>query len=232
MKYKLIYKDVVVDVLDTIKYVRYIQKFNKIVTTDRTSAHGVFGSNGKTVYILEGKPYPKNKNYKVVKLVTITDREYNELFNTLTTSERVAKKVVIDAHKKSKLEELSLKCKETIINGIIVKLSDGNYHSFRLTTEDQLNLLTIETQLQLKAQSTIYHETGKPCEVYSVEDMLTIISYARKHIDYHTTYYNLLKYCVNNLTDVEEIDAVEYGDDLTKYSLPQSLQELLSEVSK
>ena len=53
--FKVIYNEIVIDLIETVKWVRCLKKSKQIVNTDKSSAHGFYGSDNKTVYILEGK---------------------------------------------------------------------------------------------------------------------------------------------------------------------------------
>jgi hypothetical protein len=84
-----------------------------------------------------------------------------------------------------------------------------------LTAEDQLNLLSIENQLKAGASSVLYHATGMPCKLFYREDMLKVIAAFRKHVLYHTTYFNVAKQYINTLTDAKKIETFAYGTDVS-----------------
>ena len=45
--------------------------------------------------------------------------------------------------------------------------------------------------------------------------MLGLVQAATQFITYHTTYFNLLKHTILDMTDIEEVKKVEYGTELS-----------------
>lgn len=227
--FKVVYNDIVIDLLTEVKYFRYLRKSNKTAITDATSADGFYGSNDELFY-LEGRRYPQDKKVKIVKLIEITPSEYSELQFKLKNNIKVEGNIAsLITAKKNKIELLSKECNNKITDGVNVLLTDGKYYNFRLTIEDQINLIDIEKQLKMGIKEVIYHSTNSVCKLYSKEDMTKIIDAAFKHRKYHTTYFNLLKYCINNMNTVEEINNVSYGDDLLKFEITDSFKNFIKE---
>ena len=108
-------------------------------------------------------------------------------------------------------------------------MNDGTYQTFRLTIEDQLNLLGIEREILNGEQSFLYHSTNNVCEFYSQEEMLRLINESYKHKTYHTTYFNLLKYCINNMSNIDAISQIEYGIDLFSLDIPEEIKVMIGE---
>ncbi|MCD7730455.1 MAG: hypothetical protein LUI05_03040 [Oscillospiraceae bacterium] len=109
-----------------------------------------------------------------------------------------------------KIAELSEKCEETIIAGVDV----GDLH-YSLTLADQLNLESLKTTIMGGATAVPYHADGELCAMYSAEDFLTVYNACALHKIGQTTYFNQLRAYVNSLTEIEEITAVTYGQELT-----------------
>lgn len=105
----------------------------------------------------------------------------------------------------AKKEELSKACEATIVAGVDV----GDKH-YSMTIEDQANILAWMAVAQT-GKAVPYHSDGNPCEVYSAEDFLAVANAAVAYKTHHTTYCNLLMRQVEEMTDAEEIKAVEYG---------------------
>lgn len=231
--YKIVYDNVIIDVLKTLKCIRYITKNDKIISCGYGTAHGIYSSNNKNIYILEGRNVPQgliDKGFHIIKLYEIPEAEYIKLYDEL----RLNKVIYNNANhiylvRQRKIEELSTNCNETITSGISVRLSDGYYHKYRLTIEDQLNLLIAEKELMNGAKRIMYHETNGLCEPYSARDMRTIIDAANKHRNYHTTYFNVLKYCINNMNTVEDIIDIYYGIDILDLNISNDLKVTLKE---
>lgn len=137
--------------------------------------------------------------------------------------------------KENKLSEINMMCQQQINKGIEVETSKGLKH-FSLSSEDQMNITALFTQLQsaLKGEpSTIdinkgvpYHADGELCCYWGAEDFANIATEATKHVFYHTTYTNFLRYYVNQIATKEELETVKYGMDLPK-ELQKQFAELL-----
>ena len=91
---------------------------------------------------------------------------------------------------------------------------DNKSYEFKLTTEDQINLLNLENQLNSGNKTFIYHATGLPCQIFTREDVSRVIKAYKKHILYHTTYFNTAKQYINSLTNIDKIKAFAYGDNV------------------
>lgn len=130
--------------------------------------------------------------------------------------------------KEQKKTELSFKCKETISKGIDVVIQDRTEH-FRLTVEDQLNLMRKKDELEKGELKIEYHADGMPCRYYSKEDMKKIICAADDFISYQTSYCNGLFQWINFLKTIDDVENIHYG-----INLPVQFQseQLKKEVGK
>lgn len=104
-----------------------------------------------------------------------------------------------------KKSELSAKCEKTILYGVDV----GDAH-YSLTLEDQANILAL-TPLAQAGNSVFYHSDSNMCREYSSDEFNKIVNAVTAHKTLQTTYCNLLMRQVEEMSDVEEIKAVEYG---------------------
>ena len=104
-----------------------------------------------------------------------------------------------------KKSELSEACEAVIIAGVDV----GDAH-YSLTIEDQANILAL-TPLAQAGSSVFYHSDSNMCCEYSPEEFNEIVNAVTAHKTLQTTYCNLLMRQVEEMSDVEEIKAVEYG---------------------
>ena len=209
--YKITHEGKIIDVVRNPSFIKFLSS-GHIAITDKLSAQGIVGSDSKTLYSFE--PITCHDTI-VVTIESITKDEFNRLCSLLNSEHRISvgERALVDA-KESVIESLSIICKEKITSGFSVKLLDGNTYNFRLTAEDQLNLLNLENQLNAGENAFIYHATDLPCKVFSRDDMLKIICAYRKHILYHTTYFNTSKQYVNSLTDLEAVKSFTYGTDI------------------
>jgi hypothetical protein len=209
--YKVIHDNKIIDVVKHPKFIKFLAS-GHIAIADRVTADGLVGSDSETLYCFA--PI-KGRNLTKVAIVEITETEFNRLSGLLNSGKVIsADESTLVKAKREKLEILSSICKNKIVGGFSVKLSDG-VQSFKLTTEDQLNLMQIENQLSYGEAYFVYHATNQPCKLYNREDMTKVISAFRKHVLYHTTYYNAVKQYINSLTDIEKVNMFSYGDDVS-----------------
>lgn len=209
--YKIISEDKVIDVVSQPKFVRFLQ-FGHIALTDKTTAQGIVGSDNSTVYsFISGNKYP------LVSIVEIKAEEFERLSSLLGSGQEVsADEAELVKAKRVKITALSGICKNKITAGFSLELSDGMTYGFKLTAEDQLNLIQIESQLNNGEEYFVYHATNQPCQIYGKDDMSKIIRAFRKHVLYHTTYFNAAKQYVNSLVDIEKVNLFSYGTDISE----------------
>lgn len=77
--YKLVSNNMVVDLLSTVCYVRYLPSQSRLIITDRQSANGVMGSDKDTLFHLDGTPNTFEDTVETVRVVEITNEEYDKL---------------------------------------------------------------------------------------------------------------------------------------------------------
>lgn len=125
--------------------------------------------------------------------------DYGNISDVVETSEPINE---IISQKKA---ELSAECEKAIIAGVDV----GDAH-YSLTIEDQANILAL-TPLAQAGNSVFYHSDSNMCCEYSPDEFNKIVNAVTAHKTLQTTYCNLLMRQVEEMSDVEEIKAVEYG---------------------
>lgn len=115
-----------------------------------------------------------------------------------------------------KIKEMKSKCRQSIINGINVYISETNsVEHFDLTVEDQLNLNSLRYQTLFEdVEKLPLHCKDGEFKYYTVEDTSNVLNEMDKHILYHNSYFNSLKRYINNLTDYKQVNSIEYGDDI------------------
>lgn len=170
--------------------------------------------------------------YETVEVIRIEKDEYDILYEAVEKGEDIQveqeqptpevgtppvdpnEEVTIDYVKTTKIAELNYVCNKVIENGVDVQLSDGNLYHFSLTTQDQLNLITLQSMIASGATSIPYHADGELCRYYSVDDISLVMDAATAHKTFHVTYFNSLKVYVNALEDITAIAGVQYGADI------------------
>ena len=222
--YKIIQNDKVVDVVKHPRFVSFLPT-GHVAITDKTSAQGILGSDNKTIYSF--KPV-KHIEATFGSIEEITLEEFNRLLSLLNSNQEIsADESALSTAKRDKIKYLSNVCKNKITSGFSIILSDGELYSFKLTIEDQLNLMSIENQLNSGAATFIYHATEQPCKFFNREDMIKIINTFRQYTLYHTTYFNIAKQYINSLVDIEKVKLFSYGMDVTSVTDDLVLKQIL-----
>lgn len=132
----------------------------------------------------------------------ITMEQIEDVFDLLWGDESDPKTI--------KIKEMSAACNAAIVNGVDVKLSDGNTYHFSLSHDDQLRLLYLQNHTE--GENLIpYHADGGSCQWYSIEDFTAIANAVVNWILYHESYFNSLQIYIKSLAEVEDIQNVYYG---------------------
>ena len=223
--YSIIYQNNIIDVVQNPTFVKVLPS-GHVTFTDKASANGIIGSDNKTIY---GFEQINRENAKIISIEEISEQEFNRLFSLLNSGHEItANKDALTAAIDEAINSLSETCNTKIIDGFSIRLSDSKKHDFRLTTEDQLNLLNLENQLNNGTNQTfIYHETGKPCQAYSRVDMIKIIKAFRQHVLYHTTYFNVAKQYLKSLVNINKVKAFKYGTNVLRVVEDDTIKQIL-----
>jgi hypothetical protein len=222
LMYKIIQNNKVIDVVRYPQFISFLAS-GHITMTDKASAEGILGRDNKTIYSFKSHPA-----YLTVTIEEITIKEFERLQGLLSSEQEVcADESVLAKARQSKISQLSNQCKAVINAGFSVLLADGETYKFKLTAEDQLNLMSIENQLNSGAETVVYHATNQPCRIFSRDDMLKVIKAFRRHVMYHTTYFNAAKQYINSLTDIEKINKFSYGEDVSSIIKDRVIKRIL-----
>lgn len=220
--YKIIQNEKVIDVVQVPRFVSFLAT-GHIAITDKTSAHGIVGSDNETIY-----SFSPSTKYGVVTIKEISANEFESLKKLLSSGQEVsADTTALEKAKQSKIKSLSNICKSKITAGFSVVLSNGESYNFRLTVEDQLNLMMLENQLNSGVENFIYHATEEPCRIYKREDVIRIVNAFKTHTLYHTTYFNTAKQYIKSLVDIEKVNLFTYGDDVSSILTDPVLAQIL-----
>lgn len=230
MYYSIICDDKIIDIVQRPVFIKVLPS-GHVAFTDKASANGIIGSDEKTIYSFE----PVNrKNVKVAIISEISENEFNRLNGLLNSGKAITAdfKALTVAINKT-INNLSEICNSKIVEGFSVRLSDGKKHNFRLTTEDQLNLLNLENQLNLSTDQTfVYHETGELCRVYTRNEIAKVIKAFKQHILYHTTYFNVARQYIKSLVDIDKVNEFTYGTDVSSVTTDKVIKQILKDGGK
>ena len=186
--------------------------------------------------------------YESAEVIQIDEQEYNTLKTALETEDEIVIEpetpveeepeyvdpndvITVDYVKSVKIAEMSNTCNKVITNGFDVTLSDGNSYHFSLTTQDQLNLITLSSMVASGETQIPYHADGELCRFYSAEDINIIITTATHFKTYQVSYFNALKAYIESMTDIETIGAVVYGMEIPAEHQSDVLKVLLAAMA-
>ena len=235
--YKLVdYKGAFIGVCTSSDFRRFQKKHKIILRCDE--------SLGQYVWY-NGKLYRSNwlvptitdtVEYIACDIIQIEEDVYNTLCRAIENNENIefeAEEVVeeeetdvieedvtIEFVRDSKISEMKSMCNKAITNGFDVVLGDGNTHHFSLSIHDQLNLVSM---MACGDSEIWYHGDGERNRIFSKEDTKLIFYKYMDHKNYHTTYFNAIKAYINSLTDMNDIDSVEYGMEIPEGFKPNFL---------
>ena len=173
------------------------------------------------------QPIPNSTRiFSIVDIIEIGQEEYDSLIEAIENHEPIPVEEeedepievieeptepdeLLEYVREGKINEMSRACRETIEAGFDLDIRGETKH-FSLTTQDQLNLMSLN--LMAQTESLIpYHADGEETTFYTRDEINTIIQTATELKIYNTTYYNALKGYINSLETIVEIGAITYG---------------------
>lgn len=190
---------------------------------------------------------PDTLNVINADVIEITETEYNTLYSAIESGEEIQiedeppqeeeipiidenTEITVEFVKSQKINEMSITCSNVITGGFDVVLSDGESHHFSLTTQDQLNLITLITIVASGETNIPYHADGELCKFYSPEDVIKISTGATNFKTYQVSYFNSLKAYIESMNDIESISAITYGVQIPEEYMSDVLKVLLKQI--
>ena len=149
---------------------------------------------------------PSQQIVKIVneELVETSDEERN-------AHKKKFLKNCLEETKDAKIKEINSFCSKLITAGVVI---DGERYSY--TLEDQSNILAALQNVKITGMSVPYHSNGNNFRLFSPAEIISIYIAQYKNLIQHTVYTNQLRqYIKNELSIIEDIKAVKYGDALT-----------------
>lgn len=244
--YKLINGETFVGIATSLDFLRYQAKHNILLACSEEEAQYV-QSNDSLYHASWMVPVTTGKiQYKDVELIAIEEDEYNVLLAAIKSGEDIVierdddgvdetpiidptEGVTVEYVKAMKTSEMSAMCNTVITNGFDIVLSDEEAHHFSLTTQDQLNLITLSTMVASGETSIPYHADGELCKFYSAEDITSIITAATSFKTYHVSYFNALKGYIAALDTIADIGEITYGIEIPDEYQSDVLRVLLTQ---
>lgn len=225
---KVIYNNLIIDILENPVFVRFIKSANRFVITDILSADGVMSRDRSEVYLLHTIESEDYKDSKVVTYVEIQENEYlNMLVNIKEPITGDGNVINIDELQKMMIDEANAMCHQIILNGFDIVLSDGISYHFSLEITDQLKISKLNDRAMSGVQVLPWHCDDGLCKFYSAEDIIAINAKMEYLIEYHTTYFNSLKNYIKNVRDKDVLVNIKYGVEIPQQYQSEVLAVLL-----
>lgn len=83
----------IIDVLETLTFVKCLPRTKKILRVDEKQANGLMSSNNNEIYHIYGTPYTFADYKKTICFEKIDAEEYNKLTHQLKENEKLEKRV-------------------------------------------------------------------------------------------------------------------------------------------
>lgn len=176
-------------------------------------AQGILALDGSVVYQLDGRASLGDDAEYTAYEITLPEYEaiIAELDPDIDPDPDPPYDDALERAIAEKIAEMSATCNAVIENGVDVELSDGETYHFSLTTQDQLNLTTLDAMVRSGATQIPYHADGELCKFYIAADIAAIVQAAKDWTSYHITYFNSLQCYIHSLQSIEEVGAITYG---------------------
>lgn len=78
MYYKIVKDNQILDLVDSLHYIKISEKSGHIILCPQNEAQGIISSTGEVWHLKGFFPFPK-KGYKTVDLIEIDEKEYHQL---------------------------------------------------------------------------------------------------------------------------------------------------------
>lgn len=120
----------------------------------------------------------------------------------------------LDEIKDEKIAELSELCHDAIYTGVTLLIDDAE-ETFSYTIEDQANIKEAWNYAKASNLAVPYHANGGNCKLYTLEQITKIYVAEQINLTQQTTYFNQLKMYISSLDNIEDVEKVAYGQELT-----------------
>ena len=91
--YKILENNQIIDVVESMKFVKYLPRSKKTIAVDEKQANGCISSNGDEIYHLLGTPYNFAETRKTVRYERIDAEEYERLTQHVKENQELENRV-------------------------------------------------------------------------------------------------------------------------------------------
>lgn len=225
--YKMINGETFVGIVSQLDFREYQKKHNILLACDEDTAQYV-QSEDSLYHASWMKPILTDRfPYTMVEMIPIDEEEYNALHEAIEAGKDIEvepdnpvedplpidpiEEITVEYARSAKINEMNNTCNKVITNGFDIVLSDGETHHFSLTTQDQLNLITLSSLVESGETAIPYHADGELCKFYSAADIGSIVMTATSFKTYQVSYFNALRAYIEKLDTIGDIMGITYG---------------------
>lgn len=104
--YKILENNQIIDVMEYMKFIKYLPRSKKIIAVDEKQANGCISSNGDEIYHLLGTPYNFVEARKTVRYERIDAEEYERLMKQVKNNQMLESRVKLLEEKLLELTRL------------------------------------------------------------------------------------------------------------------------------
>lgn len=104
--YKILENNQIIDVMKTLKFIKYLPKSKKTISVDERQANGCVSSNGAEIYHLLGTNYNFAEAHRTVRYEKIDQEEFDCLTKQLKQNQELENRVKQLEQKLLELEKL------------------------------------------------------------------------------------------------------------------------------
>lgn len=104
--YKILENNQIIDVVESMKFVKYLPRSKRAIAVDEKQANGCISSNGNEIYHLLGTPYTFAEVRKTVRYERIGAEEYERLTQQMKENQELENRVKYLEEKLLELTEL------------------------------------------------------------------------------------------------------------------------------
>lgn len=91
--FKIIENNQIIDVVESLMFVKCLPKSKKVICVDERQANGIMASNGNDVYHIYGTPYTFEDVVRSVRFEEINVEEYERLTQQVKKNEKLEARV-------------------------------------------------------------------------------------------------------------------------------------------
>ena len=91
--YKIIENNQIIDVMETLDFIKYLPKTQRSIKVGERQANGVLSSNSSIIYHIAGTKNVFPEGTKTVEYIKIDKEEYDKLTTQLKVNEELTKRV-------------------------------------------------------------------------------------------------------------------------------------------